>query len=89
MDNPAVREYARNRGHVPPIPSPTKEPPQQIRIQNAGTVQTSYPALPDIPDDVFRKLERQAKEKDTPKETGTPRVPFLRGGAPVSTPPKQ
>jgi hypothetical protein len=87
-DNPAFKEYAKNLGHVPPMASPTKELPRQIRIQNAGTVQTAYPSLPDIPDDVFERLQRQASQKNDAKDTGSPRAPFLRGGVPVSPPRK-
>jgi hypothetical protein len=88
-DNPAFRDYARTRGHVPPLPNVTKAPPEQIRIQNAGTVQTAYPSPPDIPNDVFERLQRQASQKNDAKDTGSPRVPFLRGGEPVNPPPRQ
>jgi hypothetical protein len=53
-DDPEVLNYTRQLGVHPTIPGPDREPPRQIRVQNAGSFAIRTPAPPDIPEEYKR-----------------------------------
>jgi hypothetical protein len=89
QDTAAFQDFARRLGHVPPVANVTKEPPRQMRLPQGATYRHAFPPLPDIPDDIFYQLQRQAhQQKAPPPSDVAPQVPFLNGGTVVNSPAK-
>jgi hypothetical protein len=84
-EDPEFLNYSHQLGVRPTIAGPDREPPRQIRVQNAGSFEVRTPPPPEIPEEY--KKPPPAKEPESKDGQGK-ETRVLNSGT-IVNPPKQ